>query len=107
MPMAVRIVESTKRVTGAAMDQPLPRRRPNYLAVALGALVLSGLVAAIWRLAPRGLEVAAGDIRVATVQRGMFRNDVVVRSTATPLNTFMLEALESGRVEQVLASDGA
>jgi HlyD family secretion protein len=37
----------------------------------------------------------------------MFRNDVVVRSTAAPLHTIMLDALESGRVEEVLVNDGA
>jgi HlyD family secretion protein len=37
----------------------------------------------------------------------MFRNDVLVRSTAAPLHTIMLDALESGRVEEVLVNDGA
>jgi HlyD family secretion protein len=56
---------------------------------------------------PHGLQIAGDDIRIATVQRGMFRNDVVVRSTVAPLHTVMLDALESGRVEEILASDGA
>jgi HlyD family secretion protein len=51
--------------------------------------------------------VAEGDIRVATVKQGMFHDDVVVRSTAEPLHTIMLDALESGRVEEVLVNDGA
>ncbi|MDB6107127.1 MAG: efflux transporter periplasmic adaptor subunit [Gammaproteobacteria bacterium] len=94
-------------MTGAAMDQPLPKRRPNYLAMAVAALVLLAGIAALWELLPRGLRVAEGDIRIATVQQGMFRNDVVVRSTAAPLHTIMLDALESGRVEEVLVNDGA
>ena len=36
----------------------------------------------------------------------MFRNDVVVRSKVEPLNTIMLDVLEPGRVEEVLAKDG-
>lgn len=105
--MALRIAESTVRVTGAAMDRPLPKPRRNYLAVAVGALVLLCVIAAIWQRVPRGLQVAEGDIRIATVQQGMFRNDIVVRATAAPLHTVILEAFESGRVEEVLASDGA
>lgn len=105
--MALRIAESTVRVTGAAMDRPLPKPRRNYLAMAVGALVLLCVIAAIWQRVPRGLQVAEGDIRIATVQQGMFRNDIVVRSTAAPLHTVMLDAFESGRVEEVLASDGA
>jgi HlyD family secretion protein len=111
--MALKIVEAKEpltgavRVTGAAMDQPLPKRRPNYLAVAVGALVLLGGIAAIAQLVPRGLRVAEGDIRTAMVQQRMFRNDLVVRSTAAPLHTVMLASFESGRVEEIPASDGA
>src|SRR3984893_4112063 len=107
------IVEATEpgtagaRVTGAAMDRPLPKRRPNYVIVAIGALLLLGGIAAISQLIPHGQRVAEGDIRIATVQQGLFHNDVVVRSTAAPLHTIMLDALESGRVEEVLVDDGA
>ena len=111
--MALKIVEAPEpvtagaRVTGAAMDQPLPKRRRNYVAWAVGIALLLGGIAAITRLIPHGLRVAEGDIRVATVKQAMFRNDVVVRSTAEPLHTIMLDVLESGRVEEVLVNDGA
>ena len=95
------------RMNGAAMDRVSPKRRPNYLVLVVGALVVLGCIAALVQLAPRGLRVAAGDIRVATVQRGFFRNDILVRSAAAPLHTVILDALESGRVEEVLVNDGA
>jgi len=95
------------QVTGAAMDRPLPKQPPNYAIGAIIALLLLGGIAAFSQLIPHGLRVAEGDILIATVQRGMFRNDVVVRSTAAPLHTIMLDALESGRVEEVLVNDGA
>jgi HlyD family secretion protein len=110
--MALKILESEPStaaapVTGAAMDRPLPKRRQNYVIPAIIALPLLGGIAAITQLIPHGFRVAEGDIRIATVQLGMFRNDVVVRSTAAPLHTIMLDALESGRVEEVLVNDGA
>jgi HlyD family secretion protein len=111
--MALKIVEATEpaivspRVTGAAMDRPLPKGRPNYVIVAVGVLLLLGGIAAIAQLLPHGLRVTTGDIRIATAQQGLFHNDVVVRSTAAPLHTIMLDALESGRVEEVLVNDGA
>jgi HlyD family secretion protein len=105
--MALEIVGSMERVTGAAMDHSLPKRRRNYLAMAVGVLLLLGGIAAIWQLVPRGLQVAQSDIRIATVEQGMFLNDIVLRSTAAPLHTIMLDALESGRVEEVLVGDGA
>jgi HlyD family secretion protein len=107
MSQALKIVQSTERVSGAAMDQPLPARRRNYLLLAAGGLVLLCALIAVAQLVPRGLRVAEGDVRIATVQQGLFRNDVLVRSTAAPLHTLMLDALESGRVEEVHAGDGA
>jgi HlyD family secretion protein len=75
--------------------------------VAIAVLLLIGAIVAISQLIPHGLRVAEGDIRIAAVQQGMFHNYVVVRSTAEPLHTILLDALESGRVEQVLVNDGA
>jgi HlyD family secretion protein len=110
--MVLKILEAAPmtagaRVTGAAMDRPIPKRRQNYVIVAIVALLLLGGIAGISQLIPHGLRVAEGDIRIASVQQGLFRNDVVVRSTAAPLHTIMLDALESGRVEEVLVNDGA
>jgi HlyD family secretion protein len=92
--------------SGAAMDQPLPRRPANFRLMALGLLLAGGSVIALWQMLPRGLRVAAEDLRIATVAQGLFRNDVLVRATAAPLHTVLLDALESGRVEEVLVNDG-
>ncbi len=105
--MPSRIAEFPQRVSGAAMDQPLPARPRNYLAIGAGVLVPLLAIAAFWQLVPRGLRVQADAIRIATVQREMFRNDLVMRAVAAPLHTVMLDAFESGRVEEVLAADGA
>jgi HlyD family secretion protein len=93
--------------SGAAMDSPLPKRRRPFLAMVFGGVAVAGAVAAIVSLIPDGLKVDLEKLRVATVDRGQFRNDVLVRATAEPLHTVILDALESGRVEQVLANDGA
>jgi HlyD family secretion protein len=93
--------------SGAAMDEPLPRRPPNYRFMALGVGIVAAGLVGLWQLLPRGLRVNPGDLRIATVERGLFRNDVLVRATAAPLHTVLLDALESGRVEEVLVNDGA
>ncbi len=94
-------------VTGAAMDRPVSKRRRRYPAWGVATLLLTGSLAALVSLVPHGLRIAAGDIRVATVKEGMFHDDVVVRSTAEPLHTIMLDVLDTGRVEEVLVNDGA
>lgn len=106
--MNLQIAGSDERPTGAAMDAPIPRRRVGRAAFVLGTLTLLGLVAfAAWRLAPRGLVAPLGSVRIAIVEAGMFRDDVVFRATAAPLHSVMLDAVESGRVEEVFARDGA
>ncbi|HEY6124735.1 MAG TPA: biotin/lipoyl-binding protein [Steroidobacteraceae bacterium] len=106
--MASKVVPISDRVvTGAAMDQPLPKRQRNLIVVA-ACVVLPVLVAAgFWKLVPRGLRVAEMDLRIATVKQDLFRNDVVMRASAEPLHSVMLDAFQSGRVEEVLALDGA
>lgn len=105
--MARHTVTPGTGVTGAAMDRPVSKRRRRYAAWGVATLLLTGSLAALVSLVPHGLRIAAGDIRVATVKEGMFHDDVVVRSTAEPLHTIMLDVLDTGRVEEVLVNDGA
>jgi HlyD family secretion protein len=106
--MKLQFARPDERISGAAMDQPMQQRYGKRIATALGMLVLLlGGAAMLWRLMPHGLQVPAADVRVAAVERGIFHDDVVVRATAAPLHSVMLDAVESGRVEEVLARDGA
>jgi len=94
-------------ITGAGMDMLRPRPRRNWRPWAAAAGVCAVLAAAGWGLAPRGLRVPADSARIATVQRGVFTDDVVVRANAEALNQVLLDAVESGRVEEVYVHDGA
>src|ERR1700741_5276909 len=104
--MALTVVKPADRSTGIAMDRPLPNKRTNYLPMVFGALALVGAIAAIAALLPRGLSVSQSELRIATVQQGLFRDDVLMRASAAPLHTVILDALETGRVEEVVVSDG-
>lgn len=93
---------------GAAMDTPLPIRRGRRLAaLCAGVLLVAGAAVLLWRSMPRGLSVDAASVRVAAVARATFHDDVLVRASAAPLRSVLLDAVESGRVEEVLARDGA
>lgn len=95
------------RITGAAMDVPIPRRLGARIAFAIGAVMfLLMSVTLLCRAMPRGLRVAGADIRLATVERGVFLDDVVVRANAAPMHSVLLDSVESGRVEEVFARDG-
>lgn len=90
------------------MDQPVVRQHGKRYALIGAALVAVVLVGAIlWSLVPRGLRVASEDVRIAAVEKGVFRDDIAVRAIAEPLNSVILDSVESGRVEEVIAKDGA
>jgi HlyD family secretion protein len=89
------------------MDTVVPRRRRLLPGVAGAATVALAAAALFWYLTPHGLQVAAADARIATVARGVFNDDIVVRATAEPLHSVLLDSVESGRVEEVFATDGA
>src|SRR5689334_12539484 len=105
--MASKVVPISDRITGAAMDQPLPKKQRNLIVLAACVLLPILVAAAFWKLVPRGLSVPEMELRIATVTQDLFRNDLVTRASAAPLHSVMLDAFQSGRVEEVLASDGA
>jgi len=99
---------SSLPASGAAMDVIVPRRRGKTIAVAAGALAMVALAGSLlWSWMPRGLQVSGADLRIGQAARGVFVDDIVVRANAEPLNSVILDAVESGRVEEVFASDGA
>jgi HlyD family secretion protein len=98
----------TRHLSGAAMDaQIILRRRPKWVILAAAMILLVLLAYAWWRWVPRGLVVPASDVTVATVERGLFRDDVIVRAVAQSLNSTVLDAVERGRVEVVMVQDGS
>lgn len=89
------------------MDMVVTRSRSKlYLRIGATLLLLGAFGAGAWQLMPHGLQVESADLRVARAAQGVFRDDIVVRATAQPLNSIMLDSVESGRVEEVLVQDG-
>jgi len=94
-------------ISGAAMDEQVPQRRGRKVLLAIGLGVLAMAAAAgAWNMIPRGMQVAAADVRTAAVEQGVFYDDVVARAKAESLHSVILDSVESGRVEEVFASDG-
>ncbi|WP_255757168.1 efflux RND transporter periplasmic adaptor subunit [Massilia sp. erpn] len=93
--------------SGAAMDRIVPRQHGKTIALAaLAATAVLAAGLALWHWAPRGLLVQGRDLQIAQVERGIFRDDIVVRASAQPLSSVILDSVESGRVEEVYAHDG-
>jgi HlyD family secretion protein len=95
-------------VTGG-MDRVIEKRRlPRWAKFAAGGIVLLLLLLGWW-FAPRGASqtVDADRVTVSEVRQGTFDDFLPLRARVTPLVTVYLDAVEGGRVDQVLVEDGA
>ena len=93
--------------SGAAMDRPLARPRSRRLWQAGAAVGVAALAFVAWQTLPRGVPLRLADVDIATVQPGVFHDVLISRATVQPLHSVLLDAAEDGRVEAVLAKDGA
>jgi HlyD family secretion protein len=97
-------------VTGSGMDRVVARSGWSPRAkMAGGAGFLLLLLAGFWWFAPRegSQTIAADRLTLSPVRQGVFEDFVPLRARVTPLLTVFLDAIEGGRVEQVIAEDGA
>jgi len=106
-----KIEERARPGSGAGMDKPVERRFPKWMkpaAIAVGVLLL-GSLAYVFLLPEEGrtLRLAGNRVTVSEVTTGTFEDFIPVRGRVTPLRTIFLDAVEGGRVEEVLVEDGA
>ncbi len=98
-------------ISGQGMDRRVAKKTPmsrKLVYVAGGLLVL---LFAAWLastlLAGRSLSVDSQRIAVADVTVGTFEDFIPLRGRLVPRSTVYLDAVEGGRVEEVLVEDGA
>jgi len=95
-------------VSGAGMDKVIPKNHKRRIGrIAAGILVCTAVVGGAWYMLPKGLPVSASDLRIQTVEKGVFFDDIIVRANAQPYSSVFLDSVESGRVEEVFIQDGA
>jgi len=103
--------EATARpVTGSGMDRVVVAHgMSRRTKIAIGATVMLIVAISFWFLAPRAgsQTVAADRLTLSSVRTGTFEDFIPLRARVTPLLTVYLDAIEGGRVEKVIAEDGA
>lgn len=97
-------------ISGGAMDREIQVRRIDRRLLGGGAALAAMLLLTMfWYFAPssNAQSIAAERATVSTVTKGIFEDFLPLRGRVTPLVTVYLDSVEGGRVEKILAEDGA
>ncbi|HYI43269.1 MAG TPA: biotin/lipoyl-binding protein, partial [Sphingomicrobium sp.] len=77
------------------------------IAIAAGAVLIAGVIFYLMAPSANSQTVAAERLTISAVSKGTFDDFIPLRARVTPLVSVYLDAIEGGRVEQVLVEDGA
>ena len=95
--------------SGGGMDRVIvSRKMPKQVKLAIGAAAALVAIIIFYLMAPgaNSQTVAAERLTISTVQKGTFDDFIPLRARVTPLVSVFLDAIEGGRVEQVVVEDG-
>lgn len=103
--------ESRVSISGQGMDRVVAKKTPLGRKLAYGVGAILALLFVYWLvsmlLGGRSLSVNSGRIFVSDVTVGTFEDFIPLRGRLVPRSTVYLDAIEGGRVEEVLVEDGA
>lgn len=103
--------DTISNISGASMDRSVKKPLPYASIIGYGLAVVIALILAWWIFSllqgGRTLSVNSEQIVVSDVTLGTFEDFIPLRGRLVPRSTVYLDAIEGGRVEQVLVEDGA
>jgi HlyD family secretion protein len=91
------------------MDRPVAQRRVTRQMLVGGTVAAATLSVIAWMLlhpAERTFRLDASKITISTVSAAPFHDFIPLRGRVVPLESIVLDAVQGGRVEQVLAEAG-
>ena len=107
----VKPAKPAKPISGSGMDRVVEKKGFDYRRwslIGLAVIVVGYLIyTAVMDSMGRSLLVNEGRIQISTVKAGTFEDFIPVRGRVTPAQTVFLDAIEGGRVEEILVEDGA
>ena len=97
-------------ISGQGMDRVVARKMPMGRKIAYAAAVIVAALFIYWLvgmlLGGRSLSVNSQRVFISDVTVGTFEDFIPLRGRLVPRSTVYLDAIEGGRVEEVLVEDG-
>jgi HlyD family secretion protein len=94
-----------------SMDRQIKKSKWPFRKIAIYAVVLAGLVAIISMIVRDAgtsrLNVESERLLTDTINRGVFKEYITLFGSVEPIKTVYIDAIESGRIEQIYVEDGA
>jgi HlyD family secretion protein len=109
----IRMQKADKKVdlqSGGGMDRVIDRKglsRNVKIAIGTGVALFAALFFYLMAPTANSQTIPADRLTISAVERGRFDDFLPLRAGVTPLVTVFLDAVEGGRVEEVLVEDGA
>lgn len=102
---------TTSGISGQAMDRKVQKKTPVGRKVGYGAAAVLVVAFGWWfvdtLMGGRSLSINSQRITVSPVTVGTFEDFIPLRGRLVPRSTVYLDAIEGGRVEEILVEDGA
>jgi HlyD family secretion protein len=108
-PTPIRKPDAAPSMSGGGMDRRVSRRKTRIAIGVTAGIAVVALAAFVWMVkpAPAGTYVLkASRVQIAEARRGMLDESVSSLGAVAPAQTVLLDAVEGGRVERVLAANG-
>ncbi|QOL26224.1 efflux RND transporter periplasmic adaptor subunit [Thalassotalea sp. LPB0316] len=106
-PTAVKLTPNS----GQTMDRKIAKTTTPYKKIIIGLLITTVAVGAGYHYlgndTGKTLSLDNQRLNISTVKAGVFDDFIPIRTRVAPLKTVYLDAIEGGRVEQVLVEDGS
>lgn len=94
-----------------SMDRKIEKSKWPFRKIAIYAVVLAGLIAIISMIVRDAgtsrLNVESERLLTDTINRGVFKEYITLFGSVEPIKTVYIDAIESGRIEQIYVEDGA
>lgn len=104
-------MEMEKRIDGSSMDRPIEKKNTWFKKLRWPVFMAILLLILIWQILftdhIKKYQIEADRVTVESVIYDKYQDYISVTGTVEPIRTIFLDAIEGGRVEEIIAEEGS